>query len=190
MRGCFVLPSTPGKRVCRPFRRKRVMHRAGAEAAGARRRDAAEAPRDRVRAGAVCHAASGAAAAPCRGAVRADDAPAGPREQASEAGRHTRRSTVPTARCQDTTAVFGSSWQVILEVWHDKILLQNPCTRESRPGTRRRLAAWSACGTNAPKRFMKRNNDRFISLQSARYFEIKPYTRDISKQNEMKFVSF
>lgn len=120
MRGCFVLPSAPGKRVCRPFRRKRVMHRAGAEAAGARRRDAAEAPRDRVRAGAVCHAASGAAAAPCRGAVRADDAPAGPREQASEAGRHTRRSTVPTARCQDTTAVFGSSWQVILEVWHDK----------------------------------------------------------------------
>lgn len=120
MRGCFVLPSTPGKRVCRPFRRKRVMHRAGAEAAGARRRDAAEAPRDRVRAGAVCHAASGAAAAPRRGEVRADDAPAGPREQASEAGRHTRRSTVPTARCQDTTAVFGSSWQVILEVWHDK----------------------------------------------------------------------
>ena len=120
MRGCFVLPSTPGKRVCRPFRRKRVMHRAGAEAAGARRRDAAETPRDRVRAGAVCHAASGAAAAPRRGAVRADDAPAGPREQASEAGRHTRRSTVPTARCQDTTAVFGSSWQVILEVWHDK----------------------------------------------------------------------
>lgn len=120
MRGCFVLPSTPGKRVCRPFRRKRVMHRAGAGAAGARRRDAAEAPRDRVRAGAVCHAASGAAAAPRRGEVRADDAPAGPREQASEAGRHTRRSTVPTARCQDTTAVFGSSWQVILEVWHDK----------------------------------------------------------------------
>lgn len=126
MRGCFVLPSTPGKRVCRPFRRKRVMHRAGAEAAGARRRDAAEAPRDRVRAGAVCHAASGAAAAPCRGAVRADDAPAGPREQASEAGRHTRRSTVPTARCQDTTAVFGSSWQVILEVWRDKYTKKTP----------------------------------------------------------------
>lgn len=122
MRGCFVLPSTPGKRVCRPFRRKRVMHRAGAEAAGARRRDAAEAPRDRVRAGAVCHAASGAAAAPRRGEIRADDAPAGPREQASEAGRHTRRSTVPTARCQDTTAVFGSSWQVILEVWRDNVI--------------------------------------------------------------------
>lgn len=138
MRGCFVLPSTPGKRVCRrlPGRglcagsRRRVMRREPEEAeahrrepaeeAEARRRDAAEAPRDRVRAGAVCHAASGAAAAPCRGAVRADDAPAGPREQASEAGRHPRRSTVPTARCQDTTAVFGSSWQVILEVWRDK----------------------------------------------------------------------
>lgn len=128
MRGCFVLPSAPGKRVCRrlPGRglcagsRRRVMRREPAEEAEARRRDAAEAPRDRVRAGAVCHAASGAAAAPRRGEVRADDAPAGPREQASEAGRHTRRSTVPTARCQDTTAVFGSSWQVILEVWHDK----------------------------------------------------------------------
>lgn len=149
MRGCFVLPSTPGKRVavrsagrgsCAGSRR-RVMRREpeeaeahrrepaeeaeahnrdAAEEAEARRRDAVEAPRDRVRAGAVCHAASGAAAAPRRGEVRADDAPAGPREQASEAGRHTRRSTVPTARCQDTTAVFGSSWQVILEVWHDK----------------------------------------------------------------------
>ncbi len=127
MRGCFVLPSAPGKRVCRrlPGRglcagsRRRVMRREPEEAE-AHHRDAAEAPRDRVRAGAVCHAASGAAAAPRHGEVRADDAPAGPREQASEAGRHTRRSTVPTARCQDTTAVFGSSWQVILEVWHDK----------------------------------------------------------------------
>ena len=118
-------------------RRKRIMHREAAEAAEARRRDAVEeaearrrdaveAPRGRVRAGAVCHAASGASAAPRRGEVRADDAPAGPREQASEAGRHTRRSTVPTARCRDTTTVFGSSWQVILKVWRDKYTKKTP----------------------------------------------------------------
>lgn len=134
MRGCFVLPSAPGKRVCRHLagrgfsavHRRRVMRREPEEAE-ARRRDAVEAPRGRVRAGAVCHAASGAAAAPRRGEVRADDAPAGPREQASEAGRHTRRSTVPTARCRDTTTVFGSSWQVILEVWRDKYTKKNAC---------------------------------------------------------------
>lgn len=175
-----------------PLRAAAGSHPEAAEE-GDRRRDAEEAPRGRVRAGAACHAASGAAAAPCREEVCGDDAPTAAQVPASEGGRHRRWSTVPTTRCRDTTALFRSSWQVVLEVCRDKYTKNNckiHACRNFCPDTNPAAARLPGYATNAPKRFMKRNNTDFISPHTTQYFEIKPPVRAISKQNEIKNISF